>query len=240
MKLTTSSVSVPSKLPSAKRSCCASPSSNCTRLPDWRERHVCRSGVDTDDPAGERGGGHGGGQRAGSRPDVEEGIAVANAGEPNEQWRQVAAPPAHEALVGVGLREHRFLRRDGSQCRETTERSGECRCERGERRREGEEGEARMITPVANAPCTTRVAWAAWIVTPVSIVRPPPRRPGTGGCPGTPLSCARPLSSPSWPGRWRPAGRWRAAMRRAWRRCRTAPSATPPCTPSRPWSGSSR
>ena len=66
-----------------------------------RERHVRRGSVNANDAAGSGGRDDGRSQRAGARPDVEDGVAVANAGKPDQARREFAAPPAHEALVRV-------------------------------------------------------------------------------------------------------------------------------------------
>ena len=50
------------------------------------------------------------GQRAGARSDVEHAIALGDARERHEQWREPTAPAAHEPLVAVAFGEHPGVR----------------------------------------------------------------------------------------------------------------------------------
>jgi hypothetical protein len=66
-----------------------------------RERDIGRGGVYADDAAGGSSRGDSRREGAGSRTNVQDGIAVPHPGEPHERRGEGATPPAHETFVGL-------------------------------------------------------------------------------------------------------------------------------------------
>ncbi len=76
------------------------------RCPLARRGDVVLGGIDAGDVRLGPGLEDGGRERAGPGADIEHRLAVLDARELDEQRREAAAPPSHEGLVGVALREH--------------------------------------------------------------------------------------------------------------------------------------